>query len=128
MKIKNREDWAATSYNLGVAKMKLPAYEKLTSIEYEGRTYNALYIDALIGNKFSAGLLVKDGEIIDMIAKTSEYYSLGAINYRNLAIADYLCFHKSAMDLFPSSMKFQHRGESILFVFDNPFKENPIET
>lgn len=117
----------------GVIRMQLQCDFETEELKFEGETYIKFFNDEMIGDEFEGGYLIKDGKVLDYIARIGEYKSktLKRANEHTfrpfysatkdyLYKADYLAFRRKAKHYFTST---DNEVECIIIVFENPFKK-----
>lgn len=117
----------------GVIRMKLQGDFETNEVDFEGEAYIDLYNDKMIEDDFRGGYLIKDGKVLDHIARIGGYKSdiikkaneqtfrpLYSARKDYLYKADYLAFRRKAKHYFTS---IDNEVECIIIVFENPFKK-----
>jgi hypothetical protein len=119
----SNSDYRATEKVIGVIRMEWPDCDReLSTINFEGKTYDTLYCDDLIEDMSDYGFLINNGEILKVINLVGDkYYTLGTEGY--IKEAEYIGFNKYVGDMFTSTSKYDTKYDVILILFENPFKE-----
>jgi hypothetical protein len=120
--VSNTED-NRVEYVIGTIRMEWPDCDReLSTISFEGKTYDTLYCDDLIEDMGNFGFLINDGEITQQTNNVGDlYYSLGSDG--DVFNADYIGFLKYVEDMYSNTSKYDARTDFILILFENPFKE-----
>lgn len=119
----SNSDYRATEKVIGVIRMEWPDCDReLSTINFEGKTYDTLYCDDLIEDMSDYGFLINNGEILKVINLVGDkYYTLGNEGY--IKKAEYIGFNKYVGDMFTSTSKYDTKYDVILILFENPFKK-----
>lgn len=105
---------------VGVIKMDIPSEGfKLSTVDYAGDTYDIIYCDTLIKDKYDSGVLIQDGEIIGYTASSGGYYSMGLKKDEKVLNADYIGLTRYANSILKSYDEY----DRVLVIFENPFKK-----
>lgn len=108
---------------IGVIRMEWPdSHRELSTVKFEGKTYDTLHCDDFIEDMGSFGNLINDGEIIQQINNVGDsYFSLGAEG--DIFKADYIGFKRDVHEVFTDTSKYDTKYDQVLILFENPFKE-----
>ena len=118
----SNSDYRATEKVIGVIRMEWPDCDReISTMNFEGKTYDKLHCDKLIEDSFTYGFLIKEGEILQQVAHLGDYYTLGTEGY--IFKSDYIGFKRDVYEVFSNTSKYDTKYDQVLFIFKNPFKE-----